>query len=258
MRIAYLMASNGPKNFGTMRTLKYALEDANRIQKRFESQLCGFEVYTPKEGLAPKDVVYELETLCEKCSVGDTMLCYFSGHGILDNNGNLVLLWDDSSPDKLLTSAIRIDKIMNALQGCKAKNKLLLLDCCHAGAVAQLSGFKGTGEVILSDHIIPPDNYAVLVAAGRTDRARELMEHQGGFFTSSICLALSNEMVRADKDKDGRISLADLTAWVQECAAQHNQENPDDVVPYPSILGKFRGDFYLTATVQDWEPYEIP
>src|SRR5262249_50310190 len=151
-------------------------------------------------GMRPKDVVEAIEAMCETSAPTDAVLCYFSGHGILDAKGNLLLLWNQSDPTQLLTSTISINKVMAALEGCAAKNKLLVLDCCHAGAVVNMTGFRGAAEVALSDCVVPPENYAVIMAGGRLDRARELPFLRAGFLTDAFCHALTDQIKDADND----------------------------------------------------------
>jgi hypothetical protein len=256
MRRAYVVGSNGPFEFGTVAQLRFALIDADRVTKCLSSPLCGFQVEAPAVGMRPKDIVEAIEAICEKSTPSDAVVCFFSGHGILDARGNLLLLWDQSDPAQLLTTTISIKKIMDALEGCEAKNKLLILDCCHAGAVVNMSGFKGAAEVSLRDAIVPPDNYAIIMAGGRADRARELPFRRAGFLTDTFCQALSDKMKDADSDGDRRISIGDITKWLTTCAANHNVEFPDYKVPYPSVFGKYR-DFFLTLSLEDWTPWEV-
>jgi hypothetical protein len=114
---------------------------------------------------------------------------------------------------------------MAALEACPARNRMLILDCCHAGAVVNMTGLKGAAETVLAQHIIPPDNYAVLMASGQFDRAKEL-EVGVSFFTDSLCAALSDKFHEADKDKDNRISVADMSAWLSVNATKHNEQFP--------------------------------
>jgi hypothetical protein len=63
--------------------------------------------------------------------------------------------------------------------------------------------------------------------------------------------------VPTPRDNDGRVSLANLSAWISDSAIRHNEEFPDNPVPYPSLFGKHRGDFFLTVNLSDWEPHLI-
>lgn len=254
MRRAFVMASNGPESFGLVRQLEFALNDAARVSRTLSSPLCGFDVRCPSLGSPTKDVIDELEVVCDSCVPEDSFVCYFSGHGVLDVNGNLLLLWDHSDPKQAIRSTISVKKIMTAVEACRAKNRLLVLDCCHAGAVVNMTGLKGAAEVSLSERLIPPDNYAVIMASGRSESAKELRQLERSFFTDAFCGALSESFKDADKDKDGRVSVADLGAWVADRAIQHNDEFPDNPVPYPSVFGKYRGDFFLTVNLSAWEP----
>jgi hypothetical protein len=260
MRRAFVMASNGPPEFGTVRPLKFALNDAECVQRCLSSPLCSFEVSSPGQGIQTNDVIDELESLCDRCVNEDSMLCYFSGHGVLNEKGDLLLLWDHSHPGEPIRTTINVSKIFLALGACRAKNRLLILDCCHAGAAVSVPGFKGPSEVSLSEHVrerIPADTFAVLMASGRLERARELEQFQGSFFTEALCTALSDHFNEADVDRDGRISVGDLDLWLKSQARFHNEVYPTNPVPYPSMFGKYGGDFHLTVGLTEWEPYKV-
>ena len=143
------------------------------------------------------------------------------------------------------------------MEACRAKNKLLILDCCHAGAAVGLAGFKGAAEESLSEKIIPPENYAIIMASGRLDKARELGHIQAGFLTDNFCKGLTDSFALADRDGDKRISISDISWWLTRCADEHNATRPTEAVPYPSIFGKTRGDFYLTVGIEQWIPPEL-
>jgi hypothetical protein len=254
MRRAFVMGSNGPASFGA---LKYALDDAARIKKELSSARCAFAVTEPDANCPAPAARQQLFEFVEGCVEDDTVLCYFSGHGFL-SRGSLFLLWHDSNIDRLLTTTIPVSDIIQALRVCPAENKLLVLDCCHAGTVVNMSGLKGAGHVELSDAELKPENHLVLMASNRLEKARELDYLHGSFMTSAICSALSSSFSEADLDRDKRISIEDLRRWLETEARRHNANHPDRRVPYPYIFGQKKGEFFLTSDSSNWRPIEIP
>ena len=257
MRKAFLMASNGPERFGTVKRLRYAMNDLHRVASCLTHPQYGFEIQSPRLGSQPQEVIDHLREAIEGCQANDHLIIYFSGHGVLDRTGALVLLWDDSNMNKVLTSTINVTDIMRALELCDARNKLLILDCCHAGAFINMAGLKGGGDVDFRQAIIAPDNYLVYMASGRHEMARELEKSEGSFFTSHICDALTTRFNTADIDGDGKLSLTELAAWINEEAIEHNSHYPEFLVPYPYLFGKQRGEFFFNIGLDDWQPYEL-
>jgi sulfatase-modifying factor enzyme 1/caspase domain-containing protein len=254
MRRAFVMGSNGPDSFGA---LKYALDDAARVKEELSSPRCAFTVTEPEANCRAPAVRQQLFEFVENCVEDDTVLCYFSGHGFLAR-GSLFLLWHDSNIDRLLTTTIPVSDILQALRICPAENKLLILDCCHAGTVVNMAGLKGAEHVELSDAEMKPENHLVLMASNRLEKARELEYLGGSFMTSVICSALSHDFIAADFDRDKRISVEDLRRWLEKEARRHNANHPDKRVPYPYIFGQKKGEFFLTADSSNWRPIEIP
>ena len=252
-KIAFIFASNGPDN---LNPLKYAIEDANRIARSLASPACGFTVVRPTRGSDPFDLRRQLSTVTESCRPEDVIICYFSGHGVLER-GNLFLLWDNTDRDRPISTAIPISDVLQALQYCKAKGKLLILDCCHAGAVAEKVGVKNAVGTPVADTNVHADNHLVLMASGRVESARELDELQGSFLTVNLCAALDNKLYDADIDNDGRLSITDLVGWLQGQAREHNKNFPDHKVPTPYLFGRQKGQFFFTWEETDWLPYEF-
>jgi formylglycine-generating enzyme required for sulfatase activity len=253
MRKAFVMGSNGSKNLSP---LQYALEDARRIKACFESPRCGFEVTLLESERDPFEIRRKLYNIAESCTPHDTFICYFAGHGILER-GSLFLFLDKTEISRLGTTSIPIPDVLQAFQYCQAHNKLLVLDCCHAGAAVNATGLRSPTEQPVKE-IIHPDNHLVLMASDRFEKARELDTLKGGFLTANICAALGEKFHEADKTGDSRLSLQDLMQWLKERAIAHNAQYPDKKVPYPYTFGQERGDFFLTVDGSEWIPYEIP
>jgi formylglycine-generating enzyme required for sulfatase activity len=254
-RKAFVFGANGPADANP---LTYALLDAERVANTLAGGRCKFTVSRPPVDASANEVVYALNVECELCTPEDTFVCYFSGHGYLPG-GKLKLLLDSSRAEKPLTSYVAVEDIVKAMTSCRAASKLLVLDCCHAGAVIDADGFKSAIEtsVPVADLHVEPENYVILMASDRLEMARELDEYKGSFLTHYFCEALSDSHELADKDKDNRISIEDLRRWLDECAKNHNRIFPHKKVYIPYIFGRQRGEFYLSGPDELFMPFEI-
>ena len=252
-RRAFIMGSNGPGESGP---LQYALEDAKNIEDALSGKLCQFEVSVPRVKSQAYEVLHQLAEVAASCTVDDTFICYFSGHGILEE-GLLFLLWDESVCGLLDNTALPVERISQTLLKCKAHSKLLILDCCHAGAVLNRNGFKTGGDKISENKIkIEDSNYWVIMASDRLEYARELEVLKGSFLTISICSAISDKLSEADKDKDGKISISDLTSWLDEKYLEHNETHEKKYhVPQPHGCGAMKGKFFITLDISSLEPH---
>ncbi|NET42702.1 caspase family protein [Okeania sp. SIO2B3] len=240
MRRAFVMGSNGPSGL----RLRYALEDVERMRNALLNPRCGFDVQSPDLECKVGEVYDRLSDAALSCNSDDTFICYFSGHGRLFK-GSLFLLWNDSDINKIPQTALSTSRIMEILSYCDAKNRLLILDCCHAGAVVNMP--KNGDEATANRIVIKPKNYLVILAADRLEQAREIPELQGSFLTANICDAIGEKLNEADIDGDGRISFDDLKKWLREKPQEYNKKLSEEYhVPQPIFYGEDRVEFFLT------------
>jgi hypothetical protein len=131
-----------------------------------------------------------------------------------------------------------------------AQTKILILDCCHSGAAASsVWGTKAASEspgVRLNAET--RDAASLVIAAGeRFSSARESTELGGGIMTTFLIEALRTPS-GSDKDRDGRLSVADTMEWLRLRTRDYNADRePHEQVDIPILYGDLRGDVYLTA-----------
>ncbi|NEP49828.1 MAG: hypothetical protein F6K65_13850 [Moorea sp. SIO3C2] len=235
------MGSNGSAGSAQLR---YALNDVENMTTFLSDPRCDFKVKSPSWESDIWAVYRQLSEIASLCDSNDTFICHFSGHGRLVR-GSLFLLWNNSDTNNLTNTALSVEIIMKALSYCKAQSKLLILDCCHAGAVINMP--KNGDEAAIDEIVIKPDNFLVLMAAARSEQAREVEELKGGFLTANICDAIAGKLDEADFDKDGRISIYDLKKWLENRFKQYNETVPRQYhVPLPYLYGQYRGEMFIT------------
>lgn len=111
----------------------------------------------------------------------DIALFYFAGHGYFDDNIDEGMLIPHDFSTKS-SNGIRISDIMIwANKATNIRNKIIILDCCQAGAAGQERMLKG-GETVLAD------GSTILTACRRDEYAKEI--NGGGVFTSLMVEAL--------------------------------------------------------------------
>ncbi len=76
----------------------------------------------------------------------DTVLIYFSGHGIKSRSGNVYLAVRDTQQKNPSPLGIDAYFLRNEMQQCYAQRQVLILDCCYSGAFARIS--KGVTDTI--------------------------------------------------------------------------------------------------------------
>jgi hypothetical protein len=227
-RFACVLGSNGPDWDDQ---LEFAEKDVERIHDTLQN-LCGFSVsLAPTNGDA-QDAIREVLRVAGLCQPGDDFVIYFSGHGVL-HAGRLFLLWRTTS-SAIFDSAIPAKQMMEAIELSRAANKLLILDCCHAGGAV---GFKGAA-VPLEPVLIERGSQLVLCASDKLEFARELQTFEGSFLAFHIANILSSPTKVS-------ISLTDIVAQLRKRAEEHNSANPLEKVPIPFLFGDNRNTFLI-------------
>ena len=91
-----------------------------------------------------QNIIATLERLAETTDVDSTVLVYFSGHGyqLTKPFKSYFLMPYGHNAEDLSETAISGNELVELLREIPAKKLLLLLDCCHAGGLTDLSGFQ--------------------------------------------------------------------------------------------------------------------
>lgn len=101
---------------------------------------------------------------------------YFSGHGHFDDETGVYLMTSDSEGD----DGFSLMELMDIANKSKAKNKIIILDCCHAGFA---------GSDYSSDNSLLSTGTTILTAASKEQYATE--KNGSGVFTSLLVDALN-------------------------------------------------------------------
>jgi uncharacterized caspase-like protein len=90
-----------------------------------------------------KAIQSSLQQVISSAKTQDTVLLYFSGHGVLDpNSQQTVLCLQDTQKQQLLSTGLCFQDLLSTLGECTAHSQLIWLDACHSGNIS-LSGARG-------------------------------------------------------------------------------------------------------------------
>jgi len=164
----------------------------------------------------------------------ETFIFYYSGHGLderlIFSNGQLEL-----------------QSVIDFIDKLPAKNKLVILDCCHAG------DFKTAGvkKISFTDSVelFAEHGIAVIASTAGNELARLGPNNNHSMFTG----ALSTAIVTNKKIRKGLADLNDIYAETKRLVEIWNSQNPgkEQTPIYRSCLG---GTIYFQ--VEEYKPYE--
>ncbi len=136
----------------------------------------------------------------------DMVLLYFSGHGYIKSTGGYLVTTDARKFDE----GVSMDEVLKLANDSKAKNKVIILDCCHSGAMGTPS-LSGSNTAQLSEGL------SVLTASRDSEYAFET--NGSGVFTSLVVDALKGGAA----DIRGNITPSSLYAYVDEALGAWDQ-----------------------------------
>lgn len=190
--------------------LSGCVNDANSIATILESNGDGSPNFGVRLITSPSDIVdrSSLREAIEQLFSGesDMTLLYFSGHGFIKSTGGYLVTTDAKRYDE----GVSMDEILALANQSKAKNKVIILDCCHSGALGQAS-VTGNNIAQLSEGL------SVLTASRDSESALEI--NGSGVFTSLVVDALKGGAA----DLRGNITPGSLYAYVDEALGSWDQ-----------------------------------
>jgi len=150
----------------------------------------------------------------------DTVLFYFSGHGVLNDHGELFLATSDTRekwPDATST-ALRF--VLDMSERSFAERKILILDCCYSGTATESIGTKGKSETLWEPKTEEPGKGVVILAASaarqaafETLKSEKVRRNTPSIFTRHLVEGL--ETGDAAKEDEPYISILDLFEYTE-------------------------------------------
>ncbi|MFM9963531.1 MAG: caspase family protein [Planctomycetaceae bacterium] len=144
----------------------------------------------------------------------DVIFVYFSGHGAMDDSGAGYLCpsdYDHESPER---TGFRISKLRELLVNCPARQKVLVLDCCHAGTDKAVGlRRRSTSHKLLEPLESKSPGLVTLASCQGEEQSYEDADRGHGVFTWHLAQALRG---RADRNQDGFVDSEELHSWCLE------------------------------------------
>jgi hypothetical protein len=136
----------------------------------------------------------------------DVALLYFSGHGLIKSTGGFIVTPDYERYDE----GIPMDQILSLANKSRAKDKVVILDCCHAGAF-------GTPSISDDNTAQLSDGLTVLTASRDSESALEI--NGASIFTALLIDALQGGAA----DLRGDITPGSIYSYVDQALGAWDQ-----------------------------------
>lgn len=204
-----LFVGNSDYDSESLFNLESPIADVQDLANLFrDSSIGGFDEVTELINSTESKIRQIISSFFLRKKPEDLLLLYFSGHGILDDKGDLYLAAKDTQPDLLRATAISADYIADDMDRCRSKRQILILDCCHSGAFRR--GIKGDEKVLTAATFEGNGSgRIVLTASDRREFAMEgnqvLEQAKTSLFTHFLLEGIKSG--EADRDGDSLITL---------------------------------------------------
>ena len=183
---------NGNELYGCVddaKELSSILERNGDYSKNFDTK-CLLDVSSTSKA---KQAIEELFKGDDDCA-----LLYFSGHGFINSTGGEIVFPDNCTSDSCY-KGLEMSTIMQIANRSKVQTNIILLDCCHAGNIA---------ENIESANRDLHEGVSTLTACRKDETALEMGGH--GIFTELLCDALRG----GASDFSGNITIGGIYAYI--------------------------------------------
>lgn len=158
--------------------------------------------------------------LLNRVQAYDQLIVYVAGHAYRDDDGKVYLAPKNFNLARISGSGVSLQWLVDRLEQCAAEEKLLLLDCCNAGAGTDLERQPSSTEMLESLDAPPGQARLRTVAAvaSNTPGQKGLVRPDNGLgtFASSLAEGLSGG---ADTSRDGKIEVTELFAFLKQSMA---------------------------------------
>ncbi|MGA7386032.1 MAG: caspase family protein, partial [Methylocella sp.] len=182
-KVAFLVGNDTFPRDPSIPPLRFTQNDARELAEVLEDpETCGFEtrVYLNRPS---QEVLTDLEQVSGDLGQDDTLLFYYSGHGKLRGN-ELCLVSNESITTSLGATSIRTRLVLEYLQGSLARRRILILDCCHSGAIA--SFYKTVDSKSALDGLADSFGSYILTGSTAIQLAEEREKEGHGVFTKAL------------------------------------------------------------------------
>jgi tRNA A-37 threonylcarbamoyl transferase component Bud32 len=156
-----------------------------------------------------------LATLLPKIGPDSQLICYYVGHGIVDRTAGPLLVTKEFDSQRAGSTAVPLRALIKALENSPARDKILLLDTCHAVPGVDQKLEPSTAELAeaVKERPSRPVSTNVLVIASCDREQRGLVSGDGepSLFGATIAAAFAGA---ADDNRDGRVAVAEFLQFL--------------------------------------------
>lgn len=195
-----------------------------------------------------QNIIFTLEGLADTTTEEATVLVYFSGHGfqVTKPFESYYLLPYGYNTENLSETALSGAELIDLLRDIPAQKLLLLLDCCHAGGLTDLSGFQ------VEKSPLPPEARRMFAKGGGRiiigSSLSDELSYTGNPYSAFTTALIEGLCGKGISKEDGYVRAADLAMYASRTvpAATQDRQHP--------VLDIEKADNFVLAYYAGGEP----
>lgn len=158
--------------------------------------------------------------LLQRVKPEDRLVFYLAGHAYRDGEGKVYYAPKNFNLKQPASAGVSLQWLVDELEKCPAKEKLLILDCTHAGAGADLAAQPSGAEMIQSLKAPPGQaplrTVTAIASCAPGQRGQFWPAKNQGALAAVVAQAYSGA---ADKNRDNRLEPTELFAYLTQAMA---------------------------------------
>jgi hypothetical protein len=197
------------------RQLRAPARDATDLGELLADPSVGGFVVTSLVDAMAQEVRLAIEEFLSERRPDDLLVVYLFCHGLVDARRRLYFAAKDTRKNRLAATGVEAQWLLDQLEDCRAKQQVVILDCCFSGAFAHSA--KGDTDLGLGERFHGQGRGRVVLTASRASEYSFEGEPvpgsamPGSVFTSALVAGIRSGA--ADADNDGWISVDDAYTY---------------------------------------------
>lgn len=166
----------------------------------------------------------------------DTLIFYFSGHGLVDADGDVYLSSSETDPDNPIKRGLSFRELTTIINKCKSKIIIIILDCCYSGA-ATFSNSEANDKANIATTRIKKEfsiynsreGKCLLAACQSYDYAWSL-DGEYSLFTSNLIKGLKGD--ETSVDSNGNVTVKSLGNYLYNNVVREIKVNQKPIITF--------------------------
>lgn len=187
------------------------------------SERGGFSDVSVLKNRPHHEIASNIHRVLRRAGKDDLVVVYYSGHGKLNQSGQLYLAAYDTEVSELESSAVAVGRIRDFVEVSQSRQLVIILDCCYSGAIAKIFSKSSVDDQIKIEANKGRGMYVMTASTG-IQTALEKEADQYSVFTKHLIAGI--ETGEADTNSNGVITIEDLYNYLYPRVCEESHQEP--------------------------------